>query len=127
IVFPLINPRYRKYRSVKVNPRPFSGREVRQGSSGPAGGTRRIDNCTGFGSYFGFGSNGCWQVFRIVSTFISARSPTYDPAAEWRGWKDMLPSSATSTRLKKFTLAIRSRGPKPHLPISTRKLSRPFL
>jgi len=28
------------------------------------------------GSYFGLGSSGCWQVLRIASTFISARSPT---------------------------------------------------
>src|SRR5262249_13637846 len=67
---------HRKYLSVSEKPRAFSGREVRQGSKGPGGGTRRIESLTGFGAYFGFRSSGCWQVFRITSVFISARSST---------------------------------------------------
>ena len=33
----------------------------------------------------GFGSSGCWQVLRMTSTFISARSSTNAPGREWPG------------------------------------------
>src|SRR5579871_579211 len=66
----------RKYLSVRVKPRPFSGREMRQGSSAPGGAARDKSSWTGLGLYCGFGSSGCWQVLRIASTFISARSST---------------------------------------------------
>src|SRR5262249_31387038 len=67
---------HRKYLSVSVTPRPFSGREMRQASDGPGAGTRRICRCTGLGAYLGLGSSGCWHVLRMTSTFISARIST---------------------------------------------------
>ena len=66
------------------------------------------------------------SVFNTVNTFISALSEVHVRA--WRGVpgmeRVMLPSSATSRRLKKLTLAMRSRGPSLlYFPSSTRKLS----
>jgi len=50
--------------------------------------------------------------------------------AHWREGYDVVygtrSSRAGETRLKKFTLAVRSRGPSPHFSISTKKLSRPL-
>ena len=69
--------------SVRVNPRSFSGRERRQAIVAvPAGGTLRMESCTGLGAYCGLGSSGCGQVLSTVRTFISARNSTYPPGCE---------------------------------------------
>src|SRR5215510_534670 len=74
---PRLSRRHMKYLSVKTKPRSFSGRDIRHGSSGDGAETFEIETCALIGSYFGLGSSGCWHVFKIVSTFISARRSTY--------------------------------------------------
>src|SRR5262245_38370340 len=116
-----------KYLSVKAKPRSLSGRDIRHRSSGNGTETFEIETCALPGSYFGLGSSGCWHVFKIVSTFISARRSRYIPAREWRETKCMFPPSSTTTLLKKLIGAAMSRMERPYFASSIAKPSYGFL
>ena len=81
--------------------------------------------------------NGLWRVFRIgIERMLTSVQncqdihlrPQFDvdprAGSPGKAHRAVVP---TSTRLKKFTFATRSRGPRPHFPSSTRKLSLAFL